>query len=294
MTTGRVDRFGRGAREWWKSQDMERAMATQAETQTEPGPQPLTIETRDLSLYYGSACAVREVDFQAVTREITAIIGPSGCGKSTLIRSLNRINDVVPGFRMEGRILLDGVDVTGNDVDTISLRRRMGMLFQRPNPFPMSIYDNVAYGLRIAGSPRRRELDDVIESSLQRAALWDEVSDRLGRSALTLSGGQQQRLCLARALAVNPEVVLMDEPCSSLDPIATLRIEDLMRELRGDVTMVIVTHNMQQAARVSDRTAFMLAGDDRAGTIIEMGPTVQLFRNPQDQRTEDYITGRFG
>jgi phosphate transport system ATP-binding protein len=273
---------------------MERAMATQAETQTEPGPQPLTIETRDLSLYYGSACAVREVDFQAVTREITAIIGPSGCGKSTLIRSLNRINDVVPGFRMEGRILLDGVDVTGNDVDTISLRRRMGMLFQRPNPFPMSIYDNVAYGLRIAGSPRRRELDDVIESSLQRAALWDEVSDRLGRSALTLSGGQQQRLCLARALAVNPEVVLMDEPCSSLDPIATLRIEDLMRELRGDVTMVIVTHNMQQAARVSDRTAFMLAGDDRAGTIIEMGPTVQLFRNPQDQRTEDYITGRFG
>jgi phosphate transport system ATP-binding protein len=257
-------------------------------------PAKLKLETTGLHLSYGDALAVKDVSFQAVEGEITAIIGPSGCGKSTLIRSLNRINDLIPGFRMQGAILVDGQDITAPDVDVISLRRRMGMLFQRPNPFPSSIYENVAYGLRLAGRVDRKRLDDVVEGSLRRVVLWDEVKDRLGKTALGLSGGQQQRLCLARALAVEPEVILMDEPCSSLDPIATLRIEDLLRELRGDVTMIIVTHNMQQAARVSDRTAFMLAGEKRIGELIEMGPTMQLFSKPHDKRTEDYITGRFG
>jgi phosphate transport system ATP-binding protein len=257
-------------------------------------PTRLKLETRELCLYYGDAMAVKDVAFEAAEGEITAIIGPSGCGKSTLIRSLNRINDLIPGFRIEGSILVDGNDITGDDVDVISLRRRMGMLFQRPNPFPSSIYENVAYGLRLAGRVDGKKLDDVVERSLRRVVLWDEVKDRLNKSALGLSGGQQQRLCLARALAVEPDVILMDEPCSALDPIATLRIEDLLRELRGDVTMIIVTHNMQQAARVSDRTAFMLAGEKRIGELVEMGPTMQLFSKPHDKRTEDYITGRFG
>jgi phosphate transport system ATP-binding protein len=257
-------------------------------------PSRLKLETRGLNLYYSGAMAVKDVAFEAVEGEITAIIGPSGCGKSTLIRSLNRINDLIPGFRIEGSILVDGQDITGDDVDVISLRRRMGMLFQRPNPFPSSIYENVAYGLRLAGRVDGKKLDEIVERSLRRVVLWDEVKDRLSKSALGLSGGQQQRLCLARALAVEPDVILMDEPCSSLDPIATLRIEDLLRELRGDVTMIIVTHNMQQAARVSDRTAFMLAGEKRVGELIEMGPTMQLFSKPHDKRTEDYITGRFG
>ncbi len=252
------------------------------------------ISTRDLNLYYGATHAVRDVNFWATQGEITAIIGPSGCGKSTLLRSLNRINDVIPGFRMEGAILLDGEDLLVPGVDVINLRRRMGMLFQRPNPFPASIYDNVAYGLRLAGRVPRSVADGIVESSLQRVALWDEVKDRLGSSGLGLSGGQQQRLCLARALAVEPEVILMDEPCSALDPIATLRIEELLHELRGSVTMVIVTHNMQQATRVSDRTAFMLVGEGRVGELVEMGPTIELFSNPRDRRTEDYITGRFG
>jgi phosphate transport system ATP-binding protein len=252
------------------------------------------VETRGLNLYYGPTHAVRDVDFWATPGDITAIIGPSGCGKSTLLRSLNRINDVIPGFRMEGSILLEGEEVIAPGVDLINLRRRMGMLFQRPNPFPASIFDNVAYGLRLGGRVPKSVADGIVESSLKRVALWDEVKDRLGSSGLGLSGGQQQRLCLARALAVEPEVILMDEPCSALDPIATLRIEELLHELRGSVTMIIVTHNMQQATRVSDRTAFMLLGEGRVGELVEMGPTVELFSNPRDRRTEDYITGRFG
>jgi len=252
------------------------------------------LETRHLNLYYGDHLAVADAGFVALENRITAIIGPSGCGKSTLLRSLNRINDLIPGFRIDGEVLLDGRDITGDDIDVIALRRRMGMLFQRPNPFPTSVYDNVAYGLRLAGRMSRADLDAVVERSLRRVVLWDEVKDRLKHSALGLSGGQQQRLCLARALAVEPSVILMDEPCSSLDPIATLRIEELMRELRGTVTMVIVTHNMQQATRVSDVTAFMLAGERRTGELVETGPTADLFSKPRDRRTEDYISGRFG
>jgi phosphate transport system ATP-binding protein len=274
--------------------DDRRPIAATSTPGDEPAEQTRKIETRGLNLYYSAVHAVRDVDFWATSGDITAIIGPSGCGKSTLLRSLNRINDVIPGFRMEGSILLDGEDLTGPGVDIINLRRRMGMLFQRPNPFPASIYDNVAYGLRLAGRVPRSVSDGIVESSLKRVALWDEVSDRLGSSGLGLSGGQQQRLCLARALAVEPEVILMDEPCSALDPIATLRIEELLHELRGSVTMVIVTHNMQQATRVSDRTAFMLVGEGRTGELVEMAPTVELFSNPRDRRTEDYITGRFG
>jgi phosphate transport system ATP-binding protein len=274
--------------------DDQKPVAATSTPGDEPAEQTRKIETRRLNLYYSAVHAVRDVDFYATSGDITAIIGPSGCGKSTLLRSLNRINDVIPGFRMEGSILLDGEDLTGPGVDIINLRRRMGMLFQRPNPFPASIYDNVAYGLRLAGRVPKSVSDGIVESSLKRVALWDEVSDRLGSSGLGLSGGQQQRLCLARALAVEPEVILMDEPCSALDPIATLRIEELLHELRGSVTMVIVTHNMQQATRVSDRTAFMLVGEGRTGELVEMAPTVELFSNPRDRRTEDYITGRFG
>lgn len=268
--------------------------APRSPADTLDAPERVKIQTRGLNLYYGPRLAVRDVNFAATPGEITAIIGPSGCGKSTVLRSLNRINDVVPGFRMEGSIQLDGQELLGDRVDVIRLRRRMGMLFQRPNPFPASIYDNVAYGLRLAGRVPRSVADGIVEQSLQRVALWDEVKDRLHSSGLGLSGGQQQRLCLARALAVEPEVILMDEPCSALDPIATLRIEELLHELRGTVTMVIVTHNMQQATRVSDRTAFMYLGEAHVGILVEMGPTVELFSNPKDRRTEDYITGRFG
>ncbi|HEV7678402.1 MAG TPA: phosphate ABC transporter ATP-binding protein PstB [Candidatus Dormibacteraeota bacterium] len=255
---------------------------------------PVKLSVRGLHAYYGDNLAVRNVDLEVARGSITAIIGPSGCGKSTLLRSVNRMNDLIPGFHSTGSVLLDGEDLLGPEADPIAMRRRVGMLFQRPNPFPASIFDNVAYGLRIAGRMPKRQLSEAVENALERAALLDEVKDRLDRSALGLSGGQQQRLCLARALAVDPEVILMDEPCSALDPIATLRIEDLMRELTGSVTQVIVTHNMQQAARVSDCTAFMLMGKDRAGELVEYGPTVELFRNPRDRRTEDYITGRFG
>jgi phosphate transport system ATP-binding protein len=268
--------------------------ALRSPAQTLDAPESASLQTRGLNLYYGPRLAVRDVNLAATTGQITAIIGPSGCGKSTVLRSLNRINDVVPGFRMEGSIRFDGEELLGDRVDVIRLRRRMGMLFQRPNPFPASIYDNVAYGLRLAGRVPRSVADGIVEQSLQRVALWDEVKDRLHSSGLGLSGGQQQRLCLARALAVEPEVILMDEPCSALDPIATLRIEELLHELRGTVTMVIVTHNMQQATRVSDRTAFMYLDEGRAGILVEMGPTVELFSNPKDRRTEDYITGRFG
>ncbi|HEY6378248.1 MAG TPA: phosphate ABC transporter ATP-binding protein PstB [Candidatus Dormibacteraeota bacterium] len=257
-------------------------------------PTAVKLETRNLNLHYGDFLACRNIGFLGADREITAIIGPSGCGKSTLLRSLNRINDLIPGFHLDGEVLVDGVDINRPGTDVISTRRRIGMLFQRPNPFPTSVYENVAYGLRLEGRRPKARLDEVVERSLRRVALWDEVNDRLGKSALGLSGGQQQRLCLARTLAVECEVILMDEPCSALDPIATLRIEELLRELRESVTIIIVTHNMQQATRVSDYTAFMLMGEGRAGELVEYGPTQELFNRPRDRRTEDYITGRFG
>jgi phosphate transport system ATP-binding protein len=245
---------------------------------------------------YGSFVAVRDISLAMPERKITAIIGPSGSGKSTLLRALNRMHDALPNARVEGAVLLDGADIYAPAVDSTSLRRRIGMVFQRPNPFAKSIFDNVAYGLRYGNAQKlsSRELADRVEHALRRAALWDEVSDRLDRAAAGLSGGQQQRLCIARAIAVEPEVILMDEPCSALDPIATLRVEDLMQELAADFTIVIVTHNMQQAARVSDSTAFMTMGAGRAGELVEVGPTRAIFTSPADRRTEDYITGRVG
>jgi phosphate transport system ATP-binding protein len=260
---------------------------------SEPLP-PVVVETRGLDAWYGDFQALRKVSFAAAKGRVTAIIGPSGCGKSTLLRAINRMNDLVPGYRTSGEILLEGSPAPVDPAGVIALRRRVGMLFQRPNPFPMSVFDNVAYGLRLERRRSARDLAEPVERALTRAGLWDEVRDRLDRSALGLSGGQQQRLCLARSLAVEPEVILMDEPTSSLDPIATLRVEELMREFRDDVTIIIVTHNMQQAARVSDVTAFMLMGEGRAGELVEMNATRELFNRPQDRRTEDYITGRFG
>jgi len=255
---------------------------------------PSAMETHNLNLFYGSFQALREVSLRIPRGYITAIIGPSGCGKSTFLRSLNRMTDLVPGARAEGEILLDGTAIYGANMDPVLLRQRVGMVFQRPNPFPKSIFDNVAYGPRLTGIKKRRDLAAVVEHSLRQAALWDEVKDKLDRSALALSGGQQQRLCIARAIAVEPEVILMDEPASALDPVATLRIEELMRELRQKYTIAIVTHNMQQAARVSDLTAFFMMADDRAGFLVEYDATDRLFTNPKDKRTEAYITGRFG
>ena len=252
------------------------------------------IETRDLHLYYGEFLAIRNVNMRFERHQITALIGPSGCGKSTLLRSLNRMNELVPGTRIDGEVLLHGQNLYDPAVDPVEVRRRIGMVFQRPNPFPKSIFDNVAYGPRILGQRNKAVLEEIVERSLRQAALWDEVKDNLKKSGLALSGGQQQRLCIARALAVEPEIILMDEPCSALDPIATLRIEDLMRDLKADYTIVIVTHNMQQAARVSDLTAFMLLDEHRAGELIEYDRTEKIFNRPQDRRTEDYITGRFG
>ncbi len=253
------------------------------------------VDVADLSCYYGSFRAVRQVSMPIVPHAVTAIIGPSGCGKSTFLRSLNRMHELNNGARVEGRVLLDGTDIYGPDVDPVQLRRVVGMVFQRPNPFPtMSIYDNVVAGLRLTGRWNRKQLDDIVERSLRRAALWDEVKDKLKANGMSLSGGQQQRLCIARALAVDPEVILMDEPASALDPIATLRIEELIAELRANYTIVIVTHNMQQASRVSDRTAFFTMGNDRAGYLVELGDTSQIFTNPREQLTEDYISGRFG
>ncbi|CAJ37789.1 phosphate ABC transporter ATP-binding protein PstB [Methanocella arvoryzae] len=247
------------------------------------------IESRDLNLYYGKAHALKNINMDIPEKSITAIIGPSGCGKSTYLRCMNRMNDLLPGVKITGTLGFRGKNIYDRDVDVVALRKDIGMVFQKPNPFPMSIYDNVAYGPRIHGVRKRETLDHIVERSLQQAALWDELKDRLRDSALSISGGQQQRLCIARCLAVEPEVILMDEPASALDPIATSKIEDLMRELKERYTIVIVTHNMQQAARVSDRTAFFLMGE-----LIEYDYTKKLFENPADRRTEDYITGRFG
>jgi phosphate transport system ATP-binding protein len=250
------------------------------------------LRTENYNLFYGSFRALNDITVDIPDNAITAIIGPSGCGKSTFLRSFNRMNELIPGVRISGRVLLDGEDVSLEDV--VALRKKVGMVFQRPNPFPKTIFDNVAYGPRIHGTSDRGTLAALVERSLRDAALWDEVRDDLQKSALALSGGQQQRLCIARALAIEPEVILMDEPASALDPIATLRIEELLQALKQKYTIVIVTHNMQQAARVSDFTAFMMTDEQRAGNLVEFGPTKQIFTTPRDRRTEDYISGRFG
>ncbi len=247
------------------------------------------IQTKDLNLHYGDLHAIKHVSMDILRKQVTALIGPSGCGKSTFLKTLNRMNDLVLNAKVTGLALLDGEDIYNPNYDIVALRKRVGMVFQKPNPFPMSVFDNVAYGPRIHGMRNRRELADIVEKSLRAAVLWDEVKDRLHHSALSLSGGQQQRLCIARTLAVEPEVVLMDEPTSALDPISTLKIEDLMEELKKDYTIIIVTHNMQQAARISDKTAFFLHGE-----VVEYDLTSKVFQKPSDPRTEGYITGRFG
>jgi len=256
------------------------------------GDAQVVFDVQAFSAYYGSFRALKEITFQIREHQITAIIGPSGCGKSTLLRGFNRMNDLVQSARSEGQVLYHGVDLYAPEVDPVEVRRRIGMVFQKPNPFPKSIYGNVAFGPRVAGF--RGDMDERVEQSLRRAALWDEVKDKLATPGTALSGGQQQRLCIARAIAVEPDVILMDEPCSALDPVATLRIEELMHELKQNYTIVIVTHNMQQAARASDVTAFLTMGDDRAGYLVEMDSTDQIFTRPEHRLTEDYITGRFG
>ena len=284
----------------------QQAMMRTPETRAGVGPESadrvldaesMVFDVQDLSVFYGDFRAVRDANMQIGRNEITAMIGPSGCGKSTVLRSFNRMNDLIPIARVEGTLNYRGVNLYDPRVDPVEVRRRIGMVFQKPNPFPKSIYDNVAYGPRVAG--RKKGLDEVVESSLRKAALWDEVKDRLQDSAIGLSGGQQQRLSIARAIAVEPDVLLMDEPCSALDPIATARIEELMAEIKADYTILIVTHNMQQAARVSDRTAFFTVSldeenDRRTGQLVEYTETSKLFSNPDDERTENYITGRFG
>ena len=265
-------------------------------TEAEETAREVVFSTADLAVFYGDFRAVRDINLPILKHEITALIGPSGCGKTTFLRCLNRMNDLIEGARVEGRLLYHGVDLYDERVDPVEVRRRIGMVFQKPNPFPKSIYDNIAFGPKVAGY--RSNMDDLVEESLSRAALWDEVKDNLRGSGLALSGGQQQRLCIARAIATKPDVILMDEPCSALDPIATTKIEDLMQELVTDYTIVIVTHNMQQAARVSDRTAFFTVDvhedGSRTGTVVEFDRTEAIFTNPSDQRTEDYVTGRFG
>jgi phosphate transport system ATP-binding protein len=270
------------------------AQSPEAGDPADSGPDVFNVE--NLSVYYGGVKAVQDVNLDIRDREITAFIGPSGCGKSTVLRCFNRMNDLIPIARVEGSVRYHGVDLYDDAVDPVAVRRRIGMVFQKPNPFPKSIFDNVAYGPRVGG--QKGNIDEIVERSLQRAGLWDEVKDRLNESALGMSGGQQQRLCIARAIAVNPDVLLMDEPCSALDPIATGRIEELMKEIQNDYTIVIVTHNMQQAARVSDRTAFYTAELDdhgnRRGKLVEYDETATIFSNPADERTEAYVTGRFG
>ncbi|MBI4296342.1 MAG: phosphate ABC transporter ATP-binding protein [Chloroflexi bacterium] len=250
------------------------------------------LEAKGLQLWYGKFQALRGISLAIPHNQITAIIGPSGCGKSSLLRCFNRMNDLIPGSRVEGEVLFDGRNIYAAAIDPTEVRYRIGMVFQKPNPFPKSVFENVAFGPRVNGIAGN--LEEIVSQALRRAALWDEVKDRLHKSAMELSGGQQQRLCIARALALEPQVILMDEPCSALDPVATLKIEDLMKSLAENYTIVIVTHNMQQAARVSDMAAFMMMEQDRAGALVEYGPTSQLFTNPEDKRTEDYITGRFG
>ena len=257
--------------------------------QTAPDKKAIKMETKDLQLFYGSKQALKGISTQLAANSITALIGPSGCGKSTFLRCLNRMNDLIENVRIEGEVTLEGQNVYAKGVDVVELRQRVGMVFQKPNPFPMSIFDNIAYGPRLHGIRKKSELEEIVETGLKGAALWDEVKDDLKKSALALSGGQQQRLCIARTLATEPDVILMDEPCSALDPISTLKIEELMRELKQRFTIVIVTHNMQQAARCSDETGFFLLGD-----LVEMDASSKIFTDPTDKRTEDYITGRFG
>jgi phosphate transport system ATP-binding protein len=270
--------------------------AAEAKLRGETLRESRTLEVKDLSAWYGSFRGIKHITMDVGANQVTAVIGPSGCGKSTFVRCLNRMHEVTPHARVEGSVLLDGEDIYGQNADPVNVRRRIGMVFQKPNPFPtMSIFDNVAAGMRLNKLfSSRKQFEEQVERSLRQAALWDEVKDKLKQPATNLSGGQQQRLCIARALAVEPEILLMDEPCSALDPVATLKIEDLMRELISQYTIVIVTHNMQQAARVSDYTAFLMMDEDRAGELVEFGPTDDMFTNPKDKRTEDYITGRFG
>jgi phosphate transport system ATP-binding protein len=268
------------------------APAPQIDGQGKAGSAEPAVDLRNVSVYYGAFRAVKDITFEVPANAITSLIGPSGSGKSTLLRAVNRMNDLIPGTRLEGKILYHGQNLYDADVDAVEVRRRIGMVFQKPNPFPKSIYDNVAFGPRIMGY--KGNMDQLVEQSLRRAAIWDEVKDKLKQSGLTLSGGQQQRLCIARAIAVEPEIILMDEPASALDPRSTLQIEELMAELRSRYTIIIVTHNMQQAARASDHTVFMNMGDDRAGYIVERGRTIDIFTNPKDQLTEDYVSGRFG
>jgi phosphate transport system ATP-binding protein len=256
----------------------------------------IALETRNLNVWYGTTPALRDISMQVTSRKITALIGPSGCGKSTFLRCFNRMNDLVDSARVEGEVIFHGENLYAPEVDPVDVRRRIGMVFQKPNPFPKSIHENIAYGLRINGfRGSARQMDELVERALRGAALWDEVKDKLKQSGLSLSGGQQQRLCIARAIAIQPEIILMDEPCSALDPIATLKIEELMQELKRDYTIIIVTHNMQQAARVSDYTGMMMLTEDRkSGTVIEFDDTQNIFTRPKDKRTEDYVTGRFG
>ena len=274
------------------SPDMKAEDQPKSRTEADDAQQERALETRDLRVYYGDFLAIRDVNLEVKRRKITAIIGPSGCGKTTLLRSLNRMNELVPIARTEGQVIFQGQDIYAENVDPVEVRRRIGMVFQNPNPFPKSIYANIAWGARINGY--KGDMDALVEESLKRAALWEEVKDKLDQSGYSLSGGQQQRLCIARAIAVRPEVILMDEPCSALDPVATFRIEELMRELASTYTIVIVTHNMQQAARVSDYTAMMMLGEEKAGVLIEYDETNTIFTRPSDPRTEDYVTGRYG
>ena len=266
--------------------------AVGTDTSAELAGDEYVFEVRGFSAYYGDFRAIRDIDLDIPKNRITAFIGPSGCGKSTLLRCFNRMNDLIPGAHISGKINYHGVDLYDARVDAVEVRRRIGMVFQKPNPFPKSIYDNVAFGPKIAGY--KGDMDELVQSSLKRAAIWDEVKDKLKQPGTALSGGQQQRLCIARAIAVQPDVILMDEPCSALDPVATLKIEELMFELRADYTILIVTHNMQQAARASDETVFLTMGDDRAGYLVEKGPTPEIFTYPKNQLTEDYVSGRFG
>ncbi len=279
----------------------QRRTAVRPETERRSAPRDVIFDVNDVDVFYGDHRAIRDVTLELHRNEITALIGPSGCGKSTFIRCLNRMNDLIPSARVEGEVVYHGEDLYAPDIDPVQVRKRIGMVFQKPNPFPKSIYDNIAFGPRVMSSrpPRKGELDEIVERALRRGALWDEVKDRLKTNAFGMSGGQQQRLCIARALATEPDVLLMDEPCSALDPISTGRIEDLMMELKQDYSIVIVTHNMQQAARVSDMTAFFTVelhdeGRSRTGAVVEYGATDKIFTNPDDDRTKEYVTGKFG